>query len=408
MKIVFVVRALPFHRLGGLELHTHDLAVALAARGHEVTIVTSAAPTHANNDAPHFAENVRVAYLPIGTAGNYSFSYFAGIGSYTAQICKRLGGVDILHTQEFAGLFMRRPAANVARAWVHTVHGTMFSETALDRRYLRTASWGERFFAVKRGIARIALHPAFCVSLKRPDTLAVDSEFTRSELLRISPKLGPQIQLVPLGIDPARYNIPAHGLPPAVQTEIHGPLCVGILGRVQNIKGIPDALHALKILRERGVQLNLKIAGLGDGLADAQNFVQAYDLGENVEFLGRLAPDRTSEFLQSLDILLFPDRTQPAFGLVAVEAMAHGVPVIGARCGAIPEVVRECESGWLVDARSPVQIADLLTRLSTPPARAEILAMAMGAHRSFRDYTAPQMVERMEQLYLNTLDGIVY
>ena len=413
MKIVMVVRALPIHRLGGLELHTQDLATALAARGHTIVLITSAKPLQVQNDAPRLPENVYVEYLPIGKPGDYSKLFFAGIGAYTNQICKRIGGADVLHTQEFAGLFMKQPDPRTARLFINTVHGTMFTETALDRRYSRLAGWGEWFRSVKRGMGRIALYPQFLASLNRPTRLVTDSEFTRSELLKINKEYQRKISVVPLGINFNRYDIPSEGLPPeaSILSTDGGipPLTVAMIGRVQDLKGIPDALEAVRIVRERGLFIRLRIAGTGEYLQSAQDFVNSHNLSDSVEFLGYLAPGQTSDFLQTSDLLLFPDRTQPAFGLVAVEAMAHGLPVLGTQCGAIPETVEEGENGWLVQPRRPDQIADILSRLASSQAgRSEIRQMAMGAHRKVRRYTAERMAFDMERVYREAEEGHIF
>jgi len=403
-----VVRALPVHRLGGLELHTRDLAVALAERGHEVHLVTSAKPRPgtACSDAPSLPDNITVNYLPIGTPGDYSALYFAGIGAYARQICRRIGGADILHTQEFAGLFMKHPSPEIAASWVTTVHGTMLSETALDHRYLRKMPWSKIFGAINRNKSRLALIPQFRKSLKKTDRIVTDSEFTQLALLRMNKNLQSKISVVPLGLDARRYNVPSDGLPPCVPLPAGlapAPLTVAMLGRMQDLKGIPDALAAARILKKADIRVNFKIAGGGEGYEDAKDFVAKHQLHDSVELLGHLAPNEVSNFLSNADLMLFPDRTQPAFGLVAAEAMLHGLPVIGTKCGAIPEIVEDGENGWLVNAWAPQEIADLLARLSMTEARTEILSMAQGAHRHVRRLMASDMAAAMESVYEQSL-----
>ena len=399
-----VVRALPVHRPGGLELHTRDLVTALSERGHELFVVTSASPRDGAADPCPMPESVHVSCLPIGTPGDYSVPFFAGIGTYTSHLCQRVGGVDILHTQEFAGTFMRYPVPRAAGAYVSTVHGTMFSETELDPSYLlRSAPW-KWPAALLHNTARLALAPFYRYGgLARPDLLITDSEFTRA---RLGAPFADKTRVVPLGIDFSRYDIPQDGLPPAVQvtdqTEFV-PLTVAVLGRMQEMKGTPDVLEAARLMRERNIPIRIRIAGAGKEAGDLRARVSRDGLESSVEVLGRLPAAQVSPFLRAADIFLFPDRTQPAFGLVAVEAMAHGLPVIGTRRGAIPEVVRDGENGWLVDARKPRQIADLLCRLSTPDGRAEVMARGQGAHRSVKFYKARLMAERVENVYEEAL-----
>ena len=387
MKLCMAVRALPMHRPGGLEFHVWDLAGALARRGHEVRVLTSAAPSGQMVEEWTAPPGVIVEHLPSGQAGDYSLSFWRGVARRGEQLWREKA-CDLLNMQEFAGLVCRG-AARGGAPFVVSVHGTMFTEVALDRRHWSHLSSGEKAAAIWRYKARLALHPFFLRMVRRADLLITDSEFTRSELLRIDEQLDPRIRVVPLGIDPARYGSDGR------TAEVRGgALTVVMLGRVQQIKGIDTALDALALLRGRGVKVRLLVGGGGEYLETARRRAEKLDVAGRVEFRGRIPQEKMSAFLREGDLLLFPDLTQPAFGLVAAEAFLHGLPVMGARAGAIPEVVTE-QTGWLFDPWKPTEVAGLLERLASD--RDEVARKSDAARKRFEYYTADAMAERWEQ-----------
>ncbi len=389
MKICMAVRALPMHRTGGLEFHAWDLAGALARRGHEVRLLTSATPKSGGVEEWIAPQGVTVEHLPGGPPGDYSLTFWRGAARRGEEIV-RTGECDLLHMQEFAGLACRG-AGRGGAPFVVTVHGTMFTEVTLDRRHWAHLSVGEKVAAIWQHKARIALHPFFCRMLRRADLLLTDSEFTKTELVRIDEKLERNIRVVPLGIDPARYGDAAVG-------KEGRPLTAVMLGRVQKIKGIDAALDAMALMRERGVKVRLLVGGGGEYLETARRRAEALGVDEMVEFRGGILQDKVNAFFGEGDLLLFPDLTQPAFGLVAVEAFLHALPVAGSRAGAIPEVVTE-QTGWLFDPWQPAQVADLLERLASD--RDEISRKAAAARERFAYYTADAMAERWEQAVLD-------
>jgi glycosyltransferase involved in cell wall biosynthesis len=387
-----VVRGLPCHRLGGLEYHTRDLTCALAALGHELTVVTTPLPSGTSVAAAGLPPEVQVITMPAGPPGDYSLAFYRALGPAIERLhaAKRF---DIIHAQEFAGLFLRPRGARL----VCTVHGTMFTEVPLDRRYWRRLSPAERLAAAWRYKARLALHPFFRLMLHRADRLLVDSRFTFRELARMDGALRPKIGLVTLGVDPARYRLASAPRPP--QNLAETPV-IALLGRLQEMKGAGMAVEAARLLRARGVRFRMEIGGTGPFAAPLQRQVDSAGLGGQVVLRGRIAPEATSAFLAQADLFLFPDLTQPAFGLVAIEAMLHGLPVVAARSGALPEIVTP-ETGWIYDAWNPRELAGVLEQALDD--RRALAARAAAARCHAARFTAAAMAVQAEAEYRKTL-----
>lgn len=139
-----------------------------------------------------------------------------------------------------------------------------------------------------------------------------------------------------------------HGMPaPAFSAAAHGGDYLAFLGRIAPEKR-PD--RAIEIARRAGIPL--KIAAKVDP-ADQDYFehvIRPQLAHPLIEFIGEIGDERKCEFLGSAMALLFPIDWPEPFGLVMIEAMAMGTPVIAWRSGSVPEVIDEGVSGCIVES----------------------------------------------------------
>jgi len=145
-------------------------------------------------------------------------------------------------------------------------------------------------------------------------------------------------------------RIPVYVCPNAVRPESAGAgsrpraaprgraLRLGFAGRLVAVKGVPLAIHALAELARRGLDCELAIAGEGPDRDALARLAAALGVARRVRFEGLVA--RMPEFYRDIDCLLCPSLREP-FGLVAVEALANGCPVIGSRVDGLAEVLDE-------------------------------------------------------------------
>jgi glycosyltransferase involved in cell wall biosynthesis len=189
-----------------------------------------------------------------------------------------------------------------------------------------------------------------------------------------------------------------HGLPPGLLTPLPAkPGYLAFLGRISPEKGIASAI---RISKEAGV--NLKIAAKIDR-ADADYFksvVEPLIDGSTVEYIGEISDGQKSEFLSSACALVFPIDWPEPFGLVMIEAMACGTPVIAFGRSSVPEVVRDGVTGFIVgDERAAAKAVGKVDRLDRAQIRAEFEAR-FTARRMADDY-----LEAYEAVILQTQNG---
>jgi glycosyltransferase involved in cell wall biosynthesis len=121
-----------------------------------------------------------------------------------------------------------------------------------------------------------------------------------------------------------------------------GPLRLGFIGRLVSVKGLGVAIHTLKILRDRGIDALLSIAGIGPLEKKGRRLAELMGVASSIQWKGNVSP--VANFYDAIDILLVPSIREP-LGLVSLEAAARGVPAIAAAVDGIPEAVLDGTTG---------------------------------------------------------------
>ena len=198
-------------------------------------------------------------------------------------------------------------------------------------------------------------------SARRADRVVVTSEHCR------------RVAAAAYGLAPERLAVVPEGLrwadwqgPPTGEERPEGgsraPVVLSV-ARQYRRKDTATLLAALPAVLRRHPAARLRIVGGGPELPALRARARALGLGESVRFLGEVQGDRAVRREYRLaDVFCLPS-LQEGFGIAFLEAMAAGLPVVGAACGAVPEVVPNGEAGLLVPPRDPEALAAALIRL---------------------------------------------
>jgi glycosyltransferase involved in cell wall biosynthesis len=165
-----------------------------------------------------------------------------------------------------------------------------------------------------------------------------------STLRPLSPRLS---AVIPNWVDTAKYQYRPQSL--------HSPVAVGVLGQISPHKGHVDAIEALRHL---GSGFRLLIAGQGE--SDYVDTLKKKSVGLPVDFLGFAG---VSDFFDKIDVLAVPSWEEP-FGIVLLEAMASGVPVIATNRGGPVEIILSSLHGILIPPHDPHALADAIRSLA--------------------------------------------
>jgi glycosyltransferase involved in cell wall biosynthesis len=216
-----------------------------------------------------------------------------------------------------------------------------------------------------------------------------NSDFTRAQLMKLVDRgQWEKLQVVRCGIDPSEFD------PPARPAEGE-PLRVLSVGRLVPGKGHHVLLEALGRLRDDGIETQTTLVGNGPERESLERV--AAELRLDVRFAGAVGQDELRAYYADAHLFCLPTFAE-GLGVVLIEAMACGLPVVSSLVMGVPEVVEEGETGLLVSPGRPDTLAAALARLANEPALREQMGAA-GRRRAMREFDIGRQGEALAALF---------
>ncbi|MEN3311455.1 MAG: hypothetical protein V7645_784 [Actinomycetota bacterium] len=386
---VKILRVIARLNMGGPALHVAYLTEGLTKRGYDTTLVSGSLARGEDSMAfvadAHGVEVVRIDEL--GREISPLRDLLATIR--LARLIRR-ERPQILHTHTAKAGTVGRVAAVLAGSRrppiiVHTFHGHVL----------------RGYFGPLRSLLFRLLERRLAVGT--------------TALIAVSPQV--RDDLVALGVAPREHFVVIRlgiELDERVTSERNGRaesrrylgipadrFAVGWIGRMTAVKRTDDVLVAFKRLRDGGVDAVLCM--VGDGPDRLQLEQRAHELGvaRDTVFLGY--QEDVAQFYAAFDSLVLPSGNEGT-PVSVIEALAAEVPVVATRVGGLPDVVRDGEDGFLVEAGATDELADRLAALAREPALRARMGK-QGREHVLPRYAVDRLVEDVDELYRSLLSA---
>jgi glycosyltransferase involved in cell wall biosynthesis len=198
------------------------------------------------------------------------------------------------------------------------------------------------------------------------------------------------------GFDEESFEIVHYGIEPAAPPPpLPGAPRLAIVGRLIPIKGHEVLLRALASVRDELSGVTLEVAGDGPLDGELRAAVRRLGLEEVVTFSGRVSP--VAPVLERAQVVVVPSFGE-GFGMVALEAMERGRPVIASAVGGLPEIVEDGVTGLLVPSGDAEALASAIRAVAGDPSGAEAYGRA-GRERALQEFSQERCTDRIEALY---------
>jgi len=294
--------------------------------------------------------------------------------------------VDIVHTHLFCANVVGRLAARLERTPVVSSYHDADYEPVVRKGNPRLTPAKQQLYRV---VDRVT------ATFSRCHAVAVSEYVARSLQGRLgfSPR---RITVIPNAVDTAVFR-PDERLRDESRRGLGlaaGELMVLCVGRMTPQKGQDTLIRAFSFSALSGARLVL--AGGGGQQASLEELSRDLGVADRVRFLGTRTD--VPDLMRAADLLALPSLHE-GFGLVVAEGLASGIPVVANRVGPVPEILREGETGVLVEAGDPGALAAALADLLRAPGRREWMGQR-GRLDALARFDLRQMVDRLEALYL--------
>ncbi len=375
--------------IGGQCVYIRDLALHLAQQGVQVTAFTR---DRGEGKPPveDICSGARVRRLPMGPRRFVPKEELEPyLGEFADQAKPYLGREDVLHSHFWDGAYVARELKD-SRRWVHTSH-------SLGKRKLSALPQEQR----EQYTGRIRAETA---AGEESDVLVASTRLERQDLAELYGVDQAKIEVVPPGVDTVRFSPPEDKSALKRKFGLPAALLAASVGRLDSRKGYDLFLRAAARLLSAGDEFTFALsAGAADDpreeaeYARLQHVVGELDLGDRFRWLDVLPQEDLPAFYGAMDVFVMPSRYE-LFGIVMLEAMACGVPVVATRFGGPAEVIEDGADGLLVDPTDISALAGALRALLLDADRRAALGRR-GRAKVEQEYSWEASAQRHRELY---------
>jgi D-inositol-3-phosphate glycosyltransferase len=363
LKIAMLsIHSCPTRRLGGkdaggMNVYIRELARELGRRGHQVDIYVRAHDP-IDDQIVQLAENARLIHLEAGEVEDIHklvvYSYLADFLCELESFTERNDlQYDLIHSHYWLSGWLGR----CLQPFWDIPHITMFHTLA----------------AVKNAVGMGEDEPELRIRAEK--TLAKDchriiaaTEKEKEDLVRYYNAPPEAIKVIPCGVNLDLFQPVDKGIARR-QLGFDDDTIVLFVGRIDPLKGIDRLLTAMTYLENRqGLRL-LIIGGDDDSEAEVerlQRLSRQLHIQDSVTFTGPVGHEVLPCYYSAAHVCVIPSYHE-SFGLVALESLACGTPVIAAGVGGVESIVRQNETGYVVKDNAPIRLADRIAALLSRP-----------------------------------------
>ena len=355
MKILFVADVSIANVIGGAERVLYEQATRLAKKGHHIHIITRRLPEHMNDYEK--IDNVHEWRYSVDTKDFLVYFLSTVINCYKLfkSLRKKMSFDLINYHQPFSSFSVNLFERNKKTKKVYTNFSLSFEE--FETRNRPKVKLFHPFYTSNILLRKMMER----IILSKSEKIIVLSKYSKNKLIQTYSIQEEKINLVPAGVDLTHFRFSKNK--EKIKEKLQIPMDKFVLLTVRNLvsrMGIENLIKSMQIIKEQTSQILLLIGGEGILNNTLQDLVKELDLKNSIKFCGFIPEKLLPLYYQSADFFILPSIALEGFGLVTLEAMACGTPVLGTPVGGTREILSQFDPDFLFKNTNPKSIAELV------------------------------------------------
>jgi len=342
---------------GGMSVYILELARELGKRGHLVDVYTR---LHDPDEEPiiEFGENARLIHLRAGEDGEIHklavYPHLPGFACHLENFRKDNNvRYDLIHSHYWLSAW----AGRFLQVWWDVPHITMF----------HTVGAIKNAIGIGEGEPELRIKTEKCI-IQNSQRIIVATEREKGDLVSLCRASPEAISVIPCGVNLALFQPVNKEIARRELSFRDNEKHILFVGRIEPLKGVERLLRAVARLRKRKVRLWI-IGGDERSRREVerlQKLVADLNIQDSVEFLGLVRQTELPRFYSAADVCVIPSFYE-SFGLVVLESLACGTPVVAADVGGARNIIRQGKTGYIVANNAPHLLAGKIGRILSQP-----------------------------------------
>ncbi len=381
---------------GGEGSYTRDLMNSLKRQGVGVTLVSPDWSKQYSKDHDKSVESI-IHVNPIMLPGLKTTSFMIRANRKVRELVKDF---DIVHyTNDYCGFSLSRAQLGTpVFATIHHTHALEFASTAEFAKQKKGFFSSLRYSISQKALARLERS-----TLEKADIVVAVSGFTAKNAIDLYPSLKERMRVVLNSVDERRFSPQADGSSFRSRLGLGQEPTVLYVGRFARSKGVEYLVEAFQAVVKKIPDAKLVLVGSGTTETEKSLETLVHDLGLSSSIIraGKVGDEDLPRVYASSDVLVLPSLVE-GFGLVLLEAMSVGKPVISTSVGPTPELISDSEEGILVPRGDSNALATAILTVLEDKSLAKKMG-EKGRQRVLKSFTFERWSEQMTQLYESQL-----
>lgn len=385
-------------KTGGMNVYIRELASELGRQGYQIDIFTRRSLQSEPDIDYAIGENVRVIYLQAGPITSLTpDEHYPFLSEFTSNLI----AYSIRHNIQYDVIYSHYWLSGCVASKLKEAWGIKFVHMFHTLGHMKKRIQNNSFYPPDTRIMTEAN------VVQEADRIIAATPAEQSQLLWLYRAGRRQIEIIPPGVNTEHFQNVISSKVAKEQLELNpNSKMLLFVGRIEPLKAIDTILEALHVVRDKAPHLlnNIKFTIVGGDpnsqtdteMQRLQRMSTQLGIDPIVNFVGAKEQSQLPVYYSAATAVIMPSDYE-SFGMVALEAMATGTPVIASQVGGLAFLVRDKETGFHIPVREPISLAEcIILLLSDPQKTAE---MGMSASRVAKEYAWSSIAKRLIRVF---------